>query len=129
MPKEAARLLGGKNSGPQRTGPGSQRLPRILQHLWGSGSAGRFCRTFHTVKNLLKKGSAAPRIDLHPLRDNTSLAHKLSAPPFDRSSSQGHIGLRLCLIRREPGGFVPRDKFKEGKGAINQNNLGKFWHI
>ena len=44
-----------KEAGPQKTGLGSQRFPRILLNLWGS--AGRFCGTFHIIKNLLKKGS------------------------------------------------------------------------
>ena len=47
-----------KKPGPQKTGRGSQRFPRNLRNL--SGSPGRFCRTFHIVKTLLKKGSAEP---------------------------------------------------------------------
>ena len=50
---------GRKESRPQKTGPGSQRFLRILWNLWGS--AGSFCRTFHIVKNMLKKGSAEPQ--------------------------------------------------------------------
>ena len=40
--------MGGQKAGPQKTGPGSQRFPRILRNLWGS--AGRFCRTFCIAK-------------------------------------------------------------------------------
>ena len=48
-----------KKAGPRKTGPGSQRFPRILRNLWGSG--GRFRRTFHLAKSFLKRGSVAPK--------------------------------------------------------------------
>ena len=43
---------------PQKTGPGSPLLPRILRNLWGC--AGRFRRRPHMVKSLLKKSFAEP---------------------------------------------------------------------
>ena len=48
--------MGGIKAGPQKAGLGSLRFPRILRKLWCFG--GRFCRMFHIVKGLLKKGSA-----------------------------------------------------------------------
>ena len=43
---------GKKKANPQKTGPGSQTPPRILQVLWGF--AGGFCRIFCILENLLK---------------------------------------------------------------------------
>ena len=46
-----------KKVGPQKTGPGSRRFPRILRNLWGSAGRfckpveARFCRTFGVLQN------------------------------------------------------------------------------
>ena len=41
---EKSSNMGVKEAGPEKTGPGSQRFPKILRNLLGS--AGRFCRAF-----------------------------------------------------------------------------------
>ena len=87
---EVARLkssiLGGKKAGPQKTGLGSPKFPRIVRNLWGS--AGRFCRTFHMVESLLKKGSAEPQRFCRTLRAKPSFSGPANSCPKSRFKYQ-----------------------------------------
>ena len=94
-------FFGRKKAGPQKTGQGSQRFPRILRNFWGS--AGRFCRKFHIVKSLLKRGSAEP---LQNFGSQAQLFTAANLLPYLCIHMCVRVVLQpliVCLVHKYPG--------------------------
>ena len=76
----------------QKTSPGSQPLPRILQNLWGS--TGGFCGTFCIAQNMLKNPHKEQNFGSHWPKPNFSDPEQILLPNLGNEKSARSFSAR-----------------------------------